>query len=56
VYSVETVIEYYLRWMERFPDVRTLAAASDDDINSLWAGTYRRHEACQTLMLQITWL
>lgn len=41
---VETVIAYWLRWMERFPDVQTLAAASPDEVNQVWAGLgyYRR--------------
>lgn len=35
---VETVIPYWHRWMETFPDVATLAQASPDDVNKLWAG------------------
>jgi A/G-specific adenine glycosylase len=41
---VETVIPYYLRFLERFPTPSALAAASLDDVLSLWAGLgyYRR--------------
>jgi A/G-specific adenine glycosylase len=35
---VETVIPYFERWMERFPNVRELAAASEQDVLSLWEG------------------
>ena len=35
---VETVIPYYLRWMDRFPDVEALAEASLDEVLSLWKG------------------
>ncbi len=41
---VETVIPYYRRWLERFPDVATLADASVDDVLLEWQGLgyYRR--------------
>lgn len=35
---VEAVIPYFKRWMERFPNVRELAAASEQDVLSLWEG------------------
>jgi A/G-specific adenine glycosylase len=35
---VETVIPYYERFLERFPDVRALATAELDDVLGLWAG------------------
>lgn len=35
---VETVIPYYERFLERLPDVASLAAASLDDVYGLWAG------------------
>src|SRR5687768_11997552 len=35
---VETVIPYYQRWLERFPDVHTLAAAPVDDVLKQWEG------------------
>ena len=31
-------MEYYLRFTERFPDVRMLAAASEDEVLKLWQG------------------
>uniref|UniRef100_UPI0035C9E083 A/G-specific adenine glycosylase n=1 Tax=uncultured Caballeronia sp. TaxID=1827198 RepID=UPI0035C9E083 len=36
--QVSTVIPYYARFLERFPDVDTLAAAPVDDVMALWAG------------------
>ncbi len=35
---VGTVAPYYRRWMERFPDVVTLADADQDDVMRLWSG------------------
>ncbi len=35
---VETVIPYYERFLTRFPDVQTLADASQDDVYAHWAG------------------
>ena len=42
--QVATVIPYFHRWMERFPTLAALAAASEDEIHGLWAGLgyYRR--------------
>ncbi len=44
---VETVLPYYRRWMERFPDALTLAEASLDDVLLVWQGLgyYRRARA-----------
>lgn len=41
---VETVVDYWLRWMEKFPTVTALAKSSNDEVNQLWAGLgyYRR--------------
>lgn len=36
--QVATVIGYYRRWMERFPDLRALASAGEEDVLALWAG------------------
>ena len=36
--QVSTVIPYYERFLARFPDVRTLAAAPVDDVLALWSG------------------
>ena len=42
--QVATVIPYYSRFLERFPDVASLAAASLDEVYLYWAGLgyYRR--------------
>lgn len=41
---VETVLAYYPRFLEAFPDLQTLAAASEDEVMKLWEGLgyYRR--------------
>jgi A/G-specific adenine glycosylase len=36
--QVATVLPYYARFLERFPDVATLAAASEDEVLAHWAG------------------
>lgn len=36
--QVTAVIPYYARFLERFPDVATLAAATLDDVLALWSG------------------
>lgn len=36
--QVSTVIAYFLRFVDRFPDVRALAQASLDDVMGLWSG------------------
>ena len=36
--QVATVIPYYRRFMERFPDLATLASASIDEVLRLWSG------------------
>ncbi len=35
---VETVIPYFLRWMERFPTIAALADASQQDVLAAWEG------------------
>ena len=35
---VEAVIPYWLAWMEAFPTVESLAAASEEEVNAKWAG------------------
>ncbi len=42
--QVRTVIPYYERWIRRFPDARTLAAATEDEVLKSWEGLgyYRR--------------
>lgn len=36
--QVVTVIPYFERWMQRFPDLRALAEAQEDDVMALWQG------------------
>jgi A/G-specific adenine glycosylase len=36
--QVATVVPYYLRFMQRFPDIATLAAANLDEVLHLWTG------------------
>ncbi|MCE1251935.1 MAG: A/G-specific adenine glycosylase [Anaerolineae bacterium] len=36
--QVDTVIPYYLRWMQRFPTLADLAAATEQDVLQLWEG------------------
>ena len=44
---VETVLPYYERFLARFPGVRDLAEASEDEVVALWSGLgyYRRARA-----------
>lgn len=35
---VETVIPFFLRWMQRFPTIHTLAAADEQEVLKLWEG------------------
>ncbi|MCQ2105762.1 MAG: A/G-specific adenine glycosylase [Fibrobacter sp.] len=36
--QVSTVRDYYIRWMKRFPDIETLAAASEEEVFKYWQG------------------
>ena len=36
--QVETVIPYYTRWMTRFPNLASLAAATEQDVLQVWEG------------------
>ena len=55
---VETVIDYYLKWMKHFPTIESLANATEDEVNDIWAGLgyYRRakhlHLAAKELVSQ----
>jgi len=44
---VQAVVEPYARFLERFPDVRALAAAGEDEVLAVWSGLgyYRRARA-----------
>ncbi len=35
---VDTVIPYFERWLERFPNIASLAAASEEEVLRLWEG------------------
>jgi A/G-specific adenine glycosylase len=56
--QVSTVIPYYERFMQRFPDVQSLAAAPIDEVLHLWTGLgyYARarnlHKAAQMLVAE----
>ncbi|GAB6035202.1 A/G-specific adenine glycosylase [Galenea microaerophila] len=56
--QVQTVIPYYQRFMERFPTLQDLAAASQEEVLSYWAGLgyYARgrnlHKAAQQIVQQ----
>lgn len=55
---VDTVIPYYLRFVARFPDIATLAAAPLDAVLALWSGLgyYARarnlHQAARVVMAE----
>lgn len=57
--QVNTVKSYFERFMNKFPDVFTLAKATLDDVNELWAGLgyYRRakflHEGAKHVVEQL---
>ncbi len=36
--QIDRVIGYYERWMERFPDIASLADADEEDVLKLWEG------------------
>ena len=52
---VETVIPYYERFLERFPDVYALASADTDDVFGQWAGLgyYSRARNLQAAAQQV---
>ncbi len=56
--QVATVIPYFQRFVQQFPDVQSLAAAPQDDVLALWAGLgyYARarnlHKAAQLVVRQ----
>ena len=56
--QVATVIPYFERWLARFPDFATLAAADEHDVLSLWQGLgyYSRarnlHHAAQKVVAE----
>ena len=56
---VEAVIPYWMKWMESFPTVEVLANATEDEVNSHWAGLgfYRRarllHQGAQYVVTKL---
>jgi A/G-specific adenine glycosylase len=52
---VETVIPYWRRFLARFPDIATLAAAPEDAVVAAWSGLgyYRRARALRAAALAI---
>jgi A/G-specific adenine glycosylase len=56
---VATVIPYFERFLARFPEIRDLAAASEDEVMALWSGLgyYRRarhlHQAARIVVAQM---
>jgi A/G-specific adenine glycosylase len=56
--QVTTVIPYFQRFLRRFPDIQSLAAAEQDDVLTLWSGLgyYSRarnlHRAAQIMVTQ----
>lgn len=56
--QVETVLRYYDRFLDRFPTVEALAAASEEEVKALWSGLgfYRRaralHEAARRVVAE----
>ncbi|MCC6533185.1 MAG: A/G-specific adenine glycosylase [Burkholderiales bacterium] len=53
--QVATVIPYYRRFMQRFPDLAALASASGDDVLELWSGLgyYSRARNLQRAALEL---
>jgi A/G-specific adenine glycosylase len=49
---VATVIEYWNRWMTKWPSLSALAASNLDDVNAMWSGLgyYRRAR----MLLEVT--
>lgn len=55
--QVDTVIPYFHRWMDRFPDIETLANSTEQDILSLWEGLgyySRAHNLLLTAKMIVT--
>jgi len=54
--QVETVIDYYRRFLEAFPDVASLARAPEEQVLGLWSGLgyYRRARSLQAAARIIT--
>ncbi|XP_030288261.1 adenine DNA glycosylase [Sparus aurata] len=57
--QVATVIDYYNKWMKRWPTVQDLAAATLEEVNQMWAGLgyysrgKRLHEGAQKVVSEL---
>ncbi|XP_078657921.1 adenine DNA glycosylase-like isoform X1 [Branchiostoma floridae x Branchiostoma belcheri] len=57
--QVATVIDYYNRWMEKWPTVQKLATASLEEVNEMWSGLgyysrgRRLHEGAQKVVTEL---
>ncbi|XP_077441015.1 adenine DNA glycosylase isoform X1 [Vanacampus margaritifer] len=57
--QVATVIDYYTKWMKRWPTVSDLAAATLEEVNQMWAGLgyysrgKRLHEGAQKVVSEL---
>ena len=57
--QVTTVIDYYNRFMKKFPTIKALANADEEEVMQLWSGLgyYRRarflHEGAQMIMQEM---
>ncbi|XP_010903291.1 adenine DNA glycosylase [Esox lucius] len=57
--QVATVIDYYNKWMKRWPTVHDLAAATLEEVNQMWAGLgyysrgKRLYEGAQKVVTQL---
>nr|XP_057929766.1 adenine DNA glycosylase isoform X2 [Doryrhamphus excisus] len=57
--QVATVIDYYNKWMKRWPTVSDLAAATLEEVNQMWAGLgyysrgKRLHEGAQKVVSKL---
>ncbi|KAG7332792.1 hypothetical protein KOW79_004626 [Hemibagrus wyckioides] len=58
--QVATVIDYYNRWMKKWPTVQKLAAASLEEVNQMWSGLgyysrgRRLHEGAQKVVRDLS--
>ena len=55
--QVATVVDYYNKWMKRWPSIQELAKASLEEVNEMWAGlgyysrARRLHEGCKKVCM-----
>lgn len=57
--QVATVIDYYKRWMKKWPDLQALANATLEEVNEMWSGLgyysrgRRLHEGSQKVVTEL---